>query len=63
MIENKGTNNTKDAQRNLEHSHYFENRLEEDRRRVPNDGFTYITMVGWIDRRERLRRKDDPYNC
>jgi hypothetical protein len=54
--------NTKDAQHNNEQSHLFVNRLEEDRRRVPNEGFTYVSIVGWIDRRETIRRKDDPFN-
>ena len=39
-----------------------ENRWKENRRREPSEGYTYISTVGWIDRRERLRRKDDPYN-
>ena len=30
-----------------------------DRRKVPHEGFTRISMVGWICRRERARRKDD----
>jgi hypothetical protein len=62
MIENKETNNTKDARINLEQGHHLENRLEKDRRRKPSKGFTYISSVGWIDRREKLRRKNDPYN-
>jgi hypothetical protein len=62
MIENKDTNNTKDAQINFELSRHSEYRLEEDRRIELSEGFTYISSVGWVDRRERLRRKDDPYN-
>ncbi len=62
MNENKETNSSKDAQLNLEQGHKLENRWEEDRRIEPGEGFTYISTVGWIDRRERLRRKDDPYN-
>ncbi len=61
MNENKETDNTKDAQLNLEQDLYSENRWEEDRRSEPGEGFTYISTVGWIDRRERLRRKDDPF--
>jgi hypothetical protein len=30
-----------------------------DRRKVPSKGFTHISMVGWICRRERCRRKND----
>ncbi len=62
MIEKKETNNTKDAQLNIEHGCQFENRWGKDRRGEPNEGFTYISSVGWIDRREKLRRKADPYN-
>lgn len=29
-----------------------------DRRKVPSKGFTYISVVGWICRREQCRRKD-----
>lgn len=31
----------------------------DDRRKVPSKGFTNISVVGWICRRERCRRKDD----
>jgi hypothetical protein len=62
MIENKETNSTKNAQLNFEQGHHLENRWKEDRRRESSEGFTYISSVGWIDRRERLRRKDDPYD-
>ena len=62
MIENKETNNTKNARLNFELSRLVENRWKEDRRREPSEGYTYISTVGWIDRRERLRRKVDPYN-
>ena len=58
----KETNITKDAQLSFDQDHHFENRWEEDRRREPGEGFTYISTVGWIDRRERLRRKDDFMN-
>ena len=34
---------------------------QEDRRKAPSEGFAYVSMVGWIDRREQTRRKDDPY--
>ena len=35
-----------------------ENR-QDDRRKEASVGFAYISMVGWIDRREKSRRKDD----
>jgi hypothetical protein len=62
MNENKETNNTTDDQLNPEQSIHFESRHEKDRRSEPSKGFAYITTVGWIDRRERHRRKDDPFN-
>jgi hypothetical protein len=60
MNENKETNIVRDAQINIGQNHSFENRMEDDRRSEPNEGFTYVSSVGWIDRREKLRRKDDP---
>ena len=30
-----------------------------DRRQETGKGYTYITTVGWICRREKTRRKDD----
>jgi hypothetical protein len=62
MNVNKETNITKDGRINFGQDHHFENRWEEDRRREPGEGFTYISTVGWIDRREMLRRKDDLMN-
>lgn len=64
MIANKDTTNIKkDARLFFEQSHCFDNRMEEDRRTKPSEGYTYISSVGWIDRREKLRRKGDPYSC
>jgi len=62
MNVNKETNITKEGRLNFEQDHHFESRWEEDRRREPGEGFTYISTVGWIDRRETLRRKDDFMN-
>jgi hypothetical protein len=61
MIENKKTDSTQNARISFDQDPHIENRWEEDRRREPSEGFAYISSVGWIDRRERLRRKDDPY--
>ncbi|MBI9088819.1 MAG: hypothetical protein JEZ12_06355 [Desulfobacterium sp.] len=36
-------------------------RQEEQRRRTESAGFTYISTVGWICRRESCRRKDDEF--
>jgi hypothetical protein len=30
-----------------------------ERRRQKSEGYAYMTMVGWIDRREKTRRKDE----
>jgi len=38
-------------------------RRYDDRRKEPCEGFTYVSMVGWICRREQARRKDEPFNC
>jgi hypothetical protein len=37
----------------------FERRDGTDRRRAPACGYTYISTVGWICRREQFRRRDD----
>ena len=62
MTEKKEYNHTENAQRAVAQDNNADHRWEEDRRRIPSQGFTYISSVGWIDRRERLRRKDDSYN-
>jgi hypothetical protein len=36
----------------------FSDRRDEDRRREPCEGYTYVSMVGWICRREKCRRGD-----
>jgi hypothetical protein len=62
MNENKETNDTIDDQHNPGMGIHLENRQEQDRRNEPGKGFAYITTVGWIDRREKTRRKDDPFD-
>jgi hypothetical protein len=37
-----------------------EKRSGQERRKEPSCGFTCISTVGWICRREQFRRKDDP---
>lgn len=59
MTENKDSNNVKNARPNLDHVCFFINRQERDRRCKPSESYTYISAVGWIDRRERCRRKND----
>jgi hypothetical protein len=39
-----------------------EKRRVQERRKAPSRGFACISTVGWICRREQLRRKDDPDN-
>lgn len=62
MNENKESKNSIDDHLNPELSIHLENRQEGDRRSESSKGFTYISTVGWIDRRERRRRRDDPLN-
>jgi cell division protein FtsI/penicillin-binding protein 2 len=62
MNENKETNDTIDDQHNPWPGIHLEYRQEQDQRSEPSKGFAYITTVGWIDRRERTRRKDDPFD-
>ena len=44
-------------------NHNLKNKMEDrrklERRVKPSKGFCQISVVGWIDRRERCRRKDD----
>ena len=42
-----------------------EKRCREERRRLPSQGYARISIVGWICRRERLRRSKDacPRRC
>jgi hypothetical protein len=35
------------------------NRHNGERRKKPCEGYAYISMVGWMDRREKTRRKED----
>ena len=43
---------------NLEQEVRLENQREKDRREASCEGYTYISTVGWICRRERIRRKE-----
>ena len=60
MIANKEAGNTIKSQFDSDQGHFLENRQNQERRKKPSEGYTYISIVGWIDRRERFRRKDDP---
>ena len=39
-----------------------DNQRKRKRRERECEGYTYIEMVGWIDRREKCRRNDDRFN-
>ena len=39
------------------------NRRKGERRQRKSKGYTYITMVGWMDRRGKVRRKDDEFDA
>jgi hypothetical protein len=60
-MENKEHPN--EMQANLEQNVEFSDRRDIDRRREPCEGFTYVSTVGWICRREKSRRKDDSFHC
>ena len=62
MKENQGRNDFFDDDYNPVQSMDLEQREMKNRRCEPSDGFTYISTVGMIDRRERIRRKDDPFD-
>jgi hypothetical protein len=62
MNQNKKTNSINDALINLEQGLHIVNQRDQDRRSEPSEGYTYISTVGWIDRREWFRREDDPNN-
>lgn len=38
---------------------YAEERGKEDRRKSHSEGFFYISMIGFVDRREKCRRCDE----
>ena len=48
-----------EAQINFQQEDQSAERRSEDRRKEPSQGFAYIGPVGWICRREKLRRDDD----
>ena len=51
-----------DAQLNFEQDADFGDRRYDDRRKESGEGFTYVSTVGWICRREQCRRKEDPFD-
>jgi len=51
--------NRPSSNRNFEYN--LKERRTEDRRKQPSEGFTRISMVGWICRRERTGRESDVF--
>ena len=37
----------------------YKERREAERRTKKSNGYAYISIVGWIDRREKFRRESD----
>ena len=48
----------KAARFDVEQKVHVEDHRVKERRQEESEGYTYISMVGWICRRERFRRKD-----
>ncbi|WP_419659561.1 uncharacterized protein Dvar_84590 [Desulfosarcina variabilis str. Montpellier] len=61
MIGNKAGNKIKKNALYSKPNDDAEIRRQQDRRKKASPGFAYISMVGWICRRERTRRKDEPF--
>lgn len=51
-----------DQQQEKERAIPDNDRRGKDRRKDACEGYTYIQMVGWMDRRERARREGDCYD-
>jgi hypothetical protein len=60
MNENQNTNNNHPNSNNKCKDDLKE-RSTEDRRKQPSEGFTRISTVGWICRREKTRREGDAF--
>ncbi|MBC2713277.1 MAG: hypothetical protein HGJ94_20460 [Desulfosarcina sp.] len=54
----KEIKDNKETKFNFKQAGHRENQREKDRREELCEGFTYISTVGWICRREKTRRKD-----
>jgi len=61
MIGNKAVNKIKNNALYSKPNDDAEIRRMQDRRKKASPGFAYISMVGWICRREKSRRKDEPF--
>lgn len=38
-----------------------DNHRKSERRHIESEGYCYIEMVGWMDRREKCRRNNDSF--
>ncbi len=54
----KAIKDKKETKFDVEQEVHYGDKREKDRRKEPFDGFTYISTVGWICRREKIRRKN-----
>ena len=61
MIGNKAGNKIENKAIHSKPDYNAEFQRKQDRRKKASQGFTYISMVGWICRREKIRRKDEPF--
>ena len=61
MIGNKAGNKIKNNLLYSKPDYDADSRRKQDRRKKASPGFAYISMVGWICRREKSRRKDEPF--
>lgn len=56
----KEIKDNKQTRSGVEQSVRHEDKRDKDRREASCEGYTYISTVGWICRREIIRRKDLP---
>lgn len=54
-----GTKMKQNEKSSLKKNSNSSNKREDERRKKESQGYTYISIVGWICRRERTRRKDE----
>ena len=53
--------NRQDKKENTCTETHQDERRQDHRRANECEGYAYIQMVGWMDRRERVRRNSDPF--
>jgi hypothetical protein len=59
MSSNNSVQNSFTTNKNEEVAKCSDKRSAADRRSQESEGYTYITTVGWICRREKCRREKD----